>query len=91
MQNSLVEEMEFTLGRIKTQVGPLTQGKATRELNLWIMSRSNWDLTPENVVQDHHRVTPSIRIQTSPKGPQIRPLTQRQGTCDSWTYGTGHP
>ena len=54
-RNSLVEEMVFTLGRIKTQVRPLTQGIGTRELNFQIMPRSNWDLTPENVVQDHHR------------------------------------
>ena len=47
--------MVFTLGRIKTQVRPLTQGIGTRELNFQIMPRSNWDLTPENVVQDHHR------------------------------------
>ena len=33
-RNSLVEEMVFTLGRNKTQVRPLTQGKGTRELNL---------------------------------------------------------
>ena len=38
--------MEFTLGRIKTQVGPLTQGKATRELNLQIMPESKLGSDP---------------------------------------------
>ena len=83
--------MVFTLGRIKTQVRPLTQGKGTRELNLQIMPGSNWDETLESVAQGHHRVTPSITIQTTLEGSQVRPLIQRQGTCDSWTHGTGHP